>query len=98
MCSSVVERSTFNASAKSSNLFTFNMNILKRYRSTWKLPPEIDDNIRSKLISPLMINDELHVYNGKQFKTIKIEVKHVGCRIGDLIHTKLTAFYKKGKK
>lgn len=68
---------------------------MKNKRSTWKLTPDFGENIRSKIITPSMINEELYVYNGNKIKRIKITVKHVGYRIGDIVHTKLTAIWSK---
>lgn len=67
---------------------------MKNNRSKWKLPPDFnDDNIRSRIITPKMVNQELLVYNGKKIKRIQLKVKHVGSRIGDIVHTKLTAIW-----
>lgn len=64
-------------------------------RSKWKIISDFNDNIRSNIITPKMINKEYNIHNGNKYKQIKIKTDHVGFRFGDIYHSKSTAFYKK---
>ena len=43
-----------------------------------------------------MINTTVEVDSGMSLKKVEIKASHVGLRLGDLVHTKVVAFYKKG--
>lgn len=64
-------------------------------RSKWKIIPDFNNNIRSCIITPNMINKEFNISNGNKNKIINIKSEHVGFRFGDIIHSKSNAFYKK---
>ena len=64
-------------------------------RGKWKLISDFNDNIRSRIITPEMINKKFTISNGMKDKVIKVKTDHVGFRFGDLVHSKSTAFYKK---
>lgn len=69
-------------------------------RSKWKaysLDKE-DSYVRSTLITPSMIGVVLSVSNGKIVKEIKLTSDHVGHRLGEFSHTKVTPRFKGGKK
>lgn len=65
-------------------------------RGKWKEVRIFGSKNRSKIITPEMINKTIIVDTGKSSKSIKIKTSEVGLRLGELIHTKQTAFYKKG--
>ena len=52
---------------------------------------------RSTIITPEMINEEIKVHNGNSYKLIKITSLHVGHRLGEFYHTKITPRFKGGK-
>lgn len=67
-------------------------------RGKWKFPLTDVDNVRSILIRPDMISQEIYVYNGKSFKPVKIKLQHLGYKIGDLVHSKIIYKRHYGKK
>jgi ribosomal protein S19 len=56
---------------------------------------DFNDNLRSRIITPEMINNSFNINNGNKNKLITIKADHVGFRLGDIVHSKATAFYKK---
>ena len=71
---------------------------MKNKRSIWKLSMAQGDNIRSQTISANMRGSEVHVYDGKKFKTLRIKNDHIGGKIGDFIHSKVIYKKEHGKK
>jgi ribosomal protein S19 len=81
-------------------------------RSIWK-GPYINNNLynniihnrriipikdKSSVIFPEMINKEYKIYNGYQFKKLKILETMIGYKLGEFIFSKKRCVYRKKKK
>lgn len=67
-------------------------------RSKWKRLIEEKENPRNQIIDPSMINKEIEIHNGKDYKKIKITIDHIGHRLGEFNNSKKTPRYKKNVK
>lgn len=67
-------------------------------RSKWKAFQLTDQEQRSKLITPDMVNQNIKISNGKHDRIVKITVEHVNHKLGDFSHSKITPRFKKKHK
>jgi len=80
-------------------------------RSTWKLnylPKSISKQINKKklitvwtrdaLIPSFLLNRLVKIYNGKEYKTIKITQEKIGFKFGEFSNTRKPYIYKGKKK
>jgi len=80
-------------------------------KSTWKLnylPKTITKQLKKKknlniwtrdaVIPSFLVNRLVKVYNGKEYKTIKITQEKIGFKFGEFAHTRKPYIYKGKKK
>ena len=87
------------------NIFKYNVPCLKMqksFKSKWKHLTQFSDlslkiNHRPILITPNFVNRNLDVYNGIAKKTINVNYKHIGLKLGELFLTKIIAKYRRAK-
>ena len=53
---------------------------------------------RSSTITPELVDRQVRVHNGKEYKKLEIKNEHIGLKIGELVATKKVAKYQKGSK
>ena len=65
-------------------------------RSFWKGPIKNNNSsLRNITITPELINQTVEVHNGKQIKTLTIDSKFLGEKIGKFIPSKIFIAHKK---
>lgn len=64
-------------------------------RGKWKLLPDFNDNQKSNLITPKLINKDVLVCNGHLKREYKFKAEHIGKKIGEMVQTKNVPMYKK---